>query len=66
MIQLIVNVTNGTTVIKGALLGQNARYLIIKALDKEAAGAELALERSQWQIKSMEPSYKNLTNPFAK
>ena len=58
MKHIIVTVTNGTTVIRGELLGQKTQAFIIKILDKDAVNVEVYLERPQWQMKNIEHTYK--------
>ncbi len=57
MKHIIVTVTNGTAVIRGALVGQKKDTFRIKVLEEDAP--ELSLERPQWKIKSVEHTYQS-------
>lgn len=58
--QLVVVLTNGSATVRAALRGQTTKSYFVQVLDPDGVEMELALDRTQWEIKSIEPSYKNI------
>ncbi len=54
MSKIIVSLSNGVTVIRGALVGQTARRFIVHVDGADQVDVELSLERPQWQMKNIE------------